>query len=152
MKNDTNLHYEIREIPDPDGGLVFDLIVEGIRTARARASHAVLDDIRAVVGLERDDVAKELHDALRSVLTNQLEKVTVSEPTEDPNQPLKFRSRYTYKDLDEVSTGMVWYDVSAGITGPDELPAIIRNKLRHEVLRKLTRDGTEARALVDLHG
>jgi hypothetical protein len=147
---DTSLHFEIREVPDPEGGLRFELVVEGTRTARARASHDVLHDMHVMLGLRREEVANELREALRAVLTSQLEKVSVSEPTEDPDHPLKFRSRYTYRDFDDVSTGVVWYDVPAGTTGP-ELPAIVRNKMRHEVHRKLTRDGSEARALVDLH-
>ncbi|GAB4566965.1 MAG: hypothetical protein Tsb0020_19100 [Haliangiales bacterium] len=57
-----------------------------------------------------------------------------------------------YRDRDHVDTGLVWYDVNTSDTGPDELPTIVRNKTRLEVHRKLTGNGSAARALVDIHG
>jgi len=149
--NDASLSYEIRTASDPGGGLRLELWVEDKRVATATASRDVLEVVEHQLGLRRDDVAKALRDSLEALLRHQLEKVSVSEPREDAEQPLRFLSTYTYLDHDMISMGVVWYDVQASETGPDELPAVVRNKLRHEVHRQLTREGTHARAIVDLY-
>jgi hypothetical protein len=151
MMSDTSLPYEIRTAPDPGGGLRLELWVEDQRIATATATCDVLDVAQHQLGLQRDDLAKELRGSLEALLRHQLDKVTVSEPREDEEQPLRFIATYTYLDHDSVSMGIVWYDVQASETGPCELPAVVRNQLRHEVHRKLTREGTHARAIVDLY-
>jgi hypothetical protein len=67
-----------------------------------------------------------------------------------PVTRLKFVSRYTYRDFDDISVGVVWYDVRTSTTGPDDLPAVVRNKMRFEVHSKLTDQSPNARGMVDL--
>lgn len=129
-----------------------ELCVEGKPIASAGAGQDMLDAMEHQLGMNRQDVAAALHHALEDLLKNQLDKVSVSEPIEDSSTPLRFRARYTYRDRDHVDTGLVWYDVNTSDTGPDELPTIVRNKMRLEVHRKLTGNGSAARALVDIHG
>lgn len=99
--------------------------------------------------MDRKTVETELSGALTSLLRNQLESVSVSEPIEDPQQPLRFTSRYTQRIRDELHTGLVRYDVPSSTMGPDELPAIVKNHMRTEVHKKLTAHGTDARKFVE---
>ena len=147
----VNLPYEIREIADPEGGVSLELLVEGRGIARAGASADVLETMKSRLGIDHRGVVDDLRSALEDLLKNQLAKVSVSDPIEDPDMPLRFHARYTYRDHDDISTGVVWYDVNTSSTGPVELPAIVRNKMRLEVHRKLTSEGGAARALVDIH-
>lgn len=142
------LSSEIREVAAPDGGIALELWAEGSRLARASASKPILEQMNAWLGLRPDQVAAELRGALVAFLTNQLATVAVSEPTEDPKQKLRFTSTFTLRSGDLIEPGVVWYDVTESTTGPDSLPAIVKNKMRHEVHRKLTDPGSVARELV----
>jgi hypothetical protein len=146
-----SLGYEIREGADPDGGLLLELVVEGTTVARARASAGVLADMDTVLGLSREAVAQQLRQALLETLRSQGQFVEVADVVEDTHRPLRFTGRFTHRLRDDVATGLVWYDVNTSMTGPEDLPAVVRNKMRFEVHRKLTGDGSAARALVDLH-
>jgi hypothetical protein len=146
-----SLGYEIREAADPYGGMLLELVVEGVAVARARASETALGELNAILGLTREDVAQHLRRALHGTLRSQGQSVEVADVVEDSHQPLRFFGRFTYRTRGDVSTGLVWYDVSTSNTGPEDLPAIVRNKMRFEVHRQLTEDGSAARALVDLH-
>lgn len=148
--NESTLPYEIREVPDPEGGLRLELHIEGKRISTASASADVLHALQETLGLTRDSVAADLRSSLVDLLKNQLEKVTLTPPQEDPQTPLRYRCKYTYRDFDDVYSGLVWYDVQASETGPEGVPAIARNKLRHEVHRLLTSDGSRAREIIDL--
>jgi hypothetical protein len=126
-------------------------MVEGERVARAGASRDVLDMMTRQLGIGRETVAADLRRALEDFLRRRLGKVSVMDPVEDSTKPLLFFARYIYRDDDNVSAGVVWYDVTASTTGPEGLSPLIRNKMRLEVHRQLTSDGSSARALVDLH-
>lgn len=134
-----------------NGGLVLELFVEGAHVARASASAPILADMHAVLGLSRDSVAQHLRQALLDALTSQGQFVEIADIIEDPAHALRFMGRYTHRFRDEVVTGLVWYDVKTSATGPDDVAAMVRNKMRFKVHRKLTEDGSAARALVDLH-
>src|SRR5512144_2473882 len=77
--------------------------------------------------------------------------VEISDVKEYPDCPLRLTGRFTHKLRGGISTGIVWYDVSSSTTGPDDVSPVVRNEMRFAVLRKLTGEGTVARALVDLH-
>ena len=143
--------YEIRKGAAPDGGLLLELVIEGATLARAGANAAMLVDLDATLGLSRDAVAERLSDALREALRSQGQYVELTDIVEDAGRPLRFKGRFTHRLRDEIATGLVWYDVRSSTTGPEELPAVVRNKMRFEVHRKLTGEGSAARALVDLH-
>jgi len=155
----ANELYDIRERTDLDG-LCLELFVEEKRIARAGASADILDAIEQQLGFDRQDIFNNLSQALADNLKNQLDKVTVTEPTEDPGHPLRFWAKYTFRNHQDtghdhqynIGTGLVWYDVNTSITGPEGLSVIVRNKMRLEVHRKLTGHGSSARALVDIHG
>lgn len=144
-----NLEFEIRESTRPNGDLLLEAIVEKRRVATGRASQEILSDIQTVLGFTRVEVAEELREALASLVKGQLATVAISHLKEDPDHPLKFTAQFTMKHFDEVSTGIVWYNVGTSTTGPDYLPAIVLNKMRHEVHRLLTSDSDTARELVE---
>lgn len=143
--------YEIKEMAVPDGGIALELVVEGSTMARASASKNILDDLEKVLGIGRAQVGLELRRSLRDVLKTSLQFVEIADVAEDSSRPLRFTGRFTYRFRDEISTGLVWYDVTTSATGPEDAPAVVRNRMRYEVHRRLTEDGTAARALVDLH-
>jgi hypothetical protein len=149
--SEESLGYEIRESSDLDGSLQLELLVEGTRVAHATVHADVLADMWTVLGLTRDAVAQALREALLKSLRAQGQFVEVGDLKEDAHKPLRFTGRFTYRLRDQVSTGLVWYDVSSSTTGPEDLPAVVRNKMRFTVHRKLTGEGSAARALVDLH-
>ncbi len=144
------LHFEITDVEAGDAGLRLELRVEGQRIAVASAAAEVLDAMQASLSLSREDVTVELRGALRDHLSRKLAQVTLDPPQADPPGSLRFISRYLLRDGDTISTGVVWYDVETSETGPEALPAAVRNKLRHEVHRSLTKEGTHARAIIDL--
>lgn len=145
--SETALPYEVRAVPDSEA-LRLELWVENRRIATASAVVEVLDAMQRHLGLAREQVAQELRASLEALLKNQLDKVTISDLREEGS--LRYVARYTYRDFETVATGLVWYDVQTSETGPSEIPAVVRNKLRHEVHRRLTGEGTHARAIVDL--
>ena len=149
MSNES-LGYEIIESTTPDGGVVLTLVVEGSSVARATADATVISDMGTVLGIGREDVVTELRKALLGVLKTQGQFVEVSNLKEDPASKLRFSGRFIYRLGDDVSTGIVWYNVNDSTTGPESVPAVVRNKMRHEVHRQLTDPGSTARALVDL--
>jgi hypothetical protein len=135
---------------DPDGGLVLELRAEGQRIATARARADVLADMLAMLGLGRDAVRTVLEESLVDQLKHRLAKVDVATPEPVAVGGLRFVSRYVYRDFDDISTGVVWYDVPSSTTGPEDLPAVVRNKMRFEVHRKLTEKSPNAHGLVEL--
>ncbi len=145
-----DVQYEIRDIADPQGGLILELHAEGQRVACARARADVLEDMERHLDLKRDAVRGLLEAALVDHLKHHLAKVEVTPPQAEPPGSLRFISRYTYRDFDDVSVGVVWYDVSTSTTGPDDLPAVVRNKMRFEVHSKLTDQSPNARGMLDL--
>ena len=72
--NETTLPYEIREVPDPEGGLRLELHVEGKRIATASAAADILDAVAHQLGLTRQGVADDLRTSLFDLLKNQMEK------------------------------------------------------------------------------
>lgn len=146
----SDLPYEIHDMADPDGGLVLELRAEGQRIATARARADVLADMLAMLGLGRDAVRTVLEESLVDQLKHQLAKVDVATPEPVAVGGLRFVSRYVYRDFDDISTGVVWYDVPSSTTGPEDLPAVVRNKMRFEVHRKLTEKSPNAHGLVEL--
>lgn len=56
--------FEIREVSDPNGGLILELRANGLRLATARASVDMLHDMAATQGLSRDDVRALLESSL----------------------------------------------------------------------------------------
>lgn len=143
--------YEIRERASADGGVVLELVVEGAPIARATASAAILDDLRTERGLGREAALAHLRSALLDALKTQGQFVELRDLREHEGKPLHYSATFVYRLGPEVSTGLVWYDVNTSTTGPDDVPAVVRNKMRNEVHRALTAEGSVARALVDLH-
>ena len=103
-----------------------------------------------MLGLGRDAVRTVLEESLVDQLKHQLAKVDVASPEPVAVGGLRFVSRYVYRDFDDISTGVVWYDVPSSTTGPEDLPAVVRNKMRFEVHRKLTEKSPNAHGLVEL--
>jgi hypothetical protein len=144
------LQYEINPVDADGGGLRFELRVEGQSIAVASAAAEVLDAMVATLGMSPAEVAASLRGALIDHLSHRLAQVTVEAPRADPPGSLRFVSRFTLREGDSISTGVVWYDVESSETGPDAVPALVRNRMRYEVHRALTDEGSHARALVEL--
>lgn len=123
------------------------LQVEGQRSATARASFDVVTQMRDQFGVSREEIHRELRDALESMHRNELEKVTIDRIREEPSDSRRFVASYIFRDFRSVSEGIVWYDLPNGTTGPEDVPALIRNKLRYEVHAKLTAGDPGAEAL-----
>jgi hypothetical protein len=115
--------------------------------ARATASPDMMSALHTELGLHRGTVIAERSKSLMGVLKTQRQFVEIADIKEHP--PLRFTARFTHRLKDQFSTGTVWYDVPSSTIGPDELPPVVRNEMRFEVLRRLTSDGAAARALVD---
>jgi len=145
--------YSIQERTSPDGGLTLELSIEGERRAVATASGDVVEQMLTQFGLTRKQVVYNLKSELLEVLKHkQVETVNIYDPIEDPEHDLRFSSRYALHSRNEnqIQAGIVWYDVPSSTTGPDDLPAIVRNSMRLEVHRKLTGPDTNAHRLVEL--
>ena len=144
------LEFEITPVDAEDGGLRFELRVGGRPIAIARAAADDIDAMHAALGMHRDEVAASLRGALDDHLRHRLGAVTVDVPRAEPPGSLRFVSRFVLREGDSISTGLVWYDVERSETGPEALPAVVRNRMRYEVHRALTDEGSHARALVEL--
>ncbi len=141
--------YEIRDASNDDG-LQFELLVEGTRVATASASAAIVHDLQSDLGFSRDQVIEQLKKSLKDALRSQQQSVEITDIQERKGEELRFVGRFTHRLAGKIASGVVWYDVPASETGPDNLPAVVRNKMRFEVHRLLTSEGSVARALVDM--
>jgi hypothetical protein len=141
--------YEIRDASNEDG-LRFELLIEGMRVATAAASAAMVHDLQTDLGFSRDQVIAQLKTSLKDALRSQQQSVEITDIREREGEELRFVGRFRHRLAGEIASGVVWYDVPASETGPDNLPAVVRNKMRFEVHRMLTSEGSVARALVDL--
>jgi hypothetical protein len=146
----TEIQYEILEIPDPEGGIVLELRVEGATVSTARAAGDVLAQMSVELGSDRDGVREFLKETLVREFKQQLAKVELAPPKAIPAGGLRYVSRYVYRDFGTIYTGVVWYDVPSSTTGPENLAAVVRNKMRFEVHRMLTETSPNARGIVDL--
>jgi hypothetical protein len=147
-----NLAIEIVEGFATEGGLLQEAMVAGRRVATGRASAEILSDMWRVLGMSRDQVAAEHREALTAYVKGHLADVSIAQLTEDPQRPLRFTGRYTARQFDEISTGTAWYDVGTSATGPEGVPPMVRNRLRHEVHHLLTSKFSAARELLDPSG
>lgn len=129
--------YEVRESTAPGGGVLLGLHAEGqcIATAHARSDLYTRSDRSEG---EATDSRELLEKALVDHLRREHAKVELSPPTRSPADGERFVSRYVYRDADGISAGLVWYDVPSSTTGPNELPTLVRNKMRWEVHRQHT--------------
>ncbi len=145
-----DLQYDIREGQDPEGGIVLELWVDGACVSTATASANVLEQMAVDLGTAREDMRALLEEKLVENFKQQLAKVELTPPKAIPAGGLRFVSRYVYRDFGNVYAGVVWYDVPTGKTGPEDLSALVRNKMRTEVHRHLTEASPNARVIVDL--
>ncbi len=150
MVSQQDLHYEIRDVADPEGGLVLELWADGRRIATARTHADVLVQMEEQLGVDPSSIRATLEGALVGQLKHQLPKVEIDQLKPVVPGELRFVARYTYRDFDDIETGLVWYDVPRGATSPDALPAVVRNQMRFEVHRALTDQSPKARGIVDL--
>lgn len=138
------------DIRDESAGsdIVLSLFIENARWATARASGDVVEQMQQQFGRTRDDVAGDLRTALTDLAANELEKVTLRDLAETPPGGLRFAALYVHRDHREVTEGVVWYDVGSGTTGPDAVPALVRNKLRYAVHERLVKGNANAEELL----
>ena len=152
--------FEIREVAEPEGGLCLELHAEGQRIATARARAAALADMEGMLGLRRADVRVALESALVARFEHELSKVDVDSPKRATSHDVsdggdgRFVSCYLHQDSEGIAVGVVWYDCSTSTTGSDDVPAIVRSKMRSEVQHELAKKRPSALRLVveALHG
>lgn len=144
--------YKILRGHDPDSGIELALSIEGKVLAVARASRDAVDDMQRLLGLDREAIEASLLEALEAHLRQELERVTLDHIQEDPERELIFHARYIYNDEQgALDAGLATYDMAENVVTPEDLPPIVRNKMRREVHRMLTAPGSAARALVEIH-
>lgn len=130
-----------------DGDLVLALMVEGQRTATARASADVLVQMEHQLGTTPAEVGQDLRGALERLHANGLDKVEISRLREEPAGSRRFVASFVHRDFRDVVEGIVWYSMPDGRTGPEAVPVLVRNKLRYEVHTRLA---GESKAASDL--
>jgi hypothetical protein len=140
---------DVYEIVDESNGddLRLVLRVEGEAAAAAGAVSDVVAQMRDQLGMTREDVLTELRGALASLHRNELDKVTVQRVRERTAGSRYFVASYIFRDFKNVTEGIIWYDLPNGTTGPSDVPALVRNKLRYEVHSLLTAGNASAEAL-----
>ncbi|AUX28649.1 MULTISPECIES: hypothetical protein [Sorangium] len=143
MSRDT---YEIVDESSGDD-LRLVLRVEGEAAATASASSDAVTQMRDQLGMTREDVLAELRNALESLHRNQLDKVTIQRLREQTEGSRYFIASYISRDFNKVTEGIIWYDLPNGTTGPSDVPALVRNKLRYDVHGHLTAGNASAEAL-----
>jgi hypothetical protein len=129
--------YDVQEVPDREGGLALNLVIEDRVAATARAARDALRDLEATFGMLREEVAEILRAALEDHMKRRLDKVRLARLRQLPGHDLRFAAVYVYRSADDILGGLAWYDVSAGEEGPDSVPDVVRNWLRSEVHRSL---------------
>jgi hypothetical protein len=143
MSRDT---YEIVDESSGDN-LRLVLRVEGQVVATAGARAEVVTQMHSQLGVTREGLLSELRSSLESLHRNELDKVTIEHLRERAPGSLYFMSSYLFRDFKNITPGVIWYDLPNGATGPDDAPALVRNKLRYEVHAKLTAGNPNAEAL-----
>ena len=140
---------DVYEIVDESKGddLRLVLRVEGEAAATAGAPSEVVTQMQAQLGMTREDVLAELGSALVSLHRNELDKVTVKRLQEHPVGSRYYMASYIFRDFRNITEGVIWYDLPNGTTGPNDVPALVRNKLRYEVHGLLTAGNASAEAL-----
>jgi hypothetical protein len=138
--------YEITNESSGDD-LRFVLRVQGQPVETARARSEVVTQMHAQLGVTREDLVLELQRSLERLHRKELDKVTIERLRERTPGSLYFVASYIFRDFRDVIEGVIWYDLPNGMTGPDDVPALVRNKLRYEVHAKLTAGNESAEAL-----
>lgn len=133
-----------------DGSIYLVLTINGRTVEEVRASADIVEDIRRVLGIKREQLVDDMSKEMISFIQQERGVVALSLPQEDPHHPLRFTARYIYNAQAEEQVGLVWYDVTSSETGPDDVPFHIRNELRTLVHRQMTEPGSKARAIVDM--
>lgn len=132
----VDYHAEIRELSGALEGMQYGLFIDNERRATAGIDGEALSELVRLVDTTREEIAEDLKKALRDLFRNELDKVQIKKLTR--NRGLNFVAEYIYRALDEVQVGLVEYNVASGVTGPDSVPTIVRNKMRSKVHAQLT--------------
>ncbi len=140
---------DVYEIVDESKGddLRLVLWVKGEAAATAGAPSDVVTQMQAQLGMTREEILADLGRALESLHRNELDKVTVQRLQERTSGSRYFVASYIFRDFKDITEGIIWYDLPNGTTGPNDVPALVRNKLRYEVHGRLTAGNASAEAL-----
>ncbi len=140
---------DVYEIVDESKGddLRLVLRVKGEAAATASALSDVVTQMQAQLGMTREEILADLGRALESLHRNELDKVTVQRLQERTAGSRYYVASYISRDFKNITEGIIWYDLPNGTTGPKDVPALVRNKLRYEVHGLLTAGNASAEAL-----
>ena len=143
------VEYQISRTQSKTKGIFLSLVVDDKEICTAKASEDVVYSMSKWFGLDPKNVELLLHDDLVAYLKHSLGKFKLSNPEEAAEYRLRFKSHYTYQENNNITIGMVWYDISKNELWPEDVPNIIQNSMRTKVIRLLTLDGGVARKLID---
>jgi hypothetical protein len=135
---------------DGDGGVLLVAEVVGANKvfAAAKADQNVVAQMRDQFGLSRDDVRAELKAALEQLHRNELDNISIQRIREEPPGSRQFIATFIFHELREIREGVVWYDLARSDTGPEDVPVLVRNKLRYAVHTQLVKGNDAAEALL----
>jgi hypothetical protein len=116
--------------------------------ATARADENIVAQMGHQFDLSRKKIRDELEAALWKLHKNELDKVSIDRVHEEVPGSRQYIATFILRDLHELRAGVVWYDLATGDTGPDDVPALVRNKLRYAVHAQLVKGNDAAEALL----
>lgn len=144
------MRFETKNLVDESdsAAVQFALVAQGRRLGVARAEAEAIKRMVAELEMSRTDVVDALKVALERLHGDELQKVSINRLREHPVDSGRYIASYVFRDFRDVSMGFVWYDVSQGVTGPDNVPALVRNKLRYDVHAQLVKGNAAAEEIL----
>lgn len=128
--------FDFHVINGPDGGMDIALHAEGETVASAHVRNDALADMQSLLGSTRAEVQAYVEAALTHRFERDWADVTLTTPVLVAG---RWVSRYVRRGVEPLQVGLMWYDVSSRVIGPDYVPAVARSRMRHVVRQVLDR-------------
>jgi len=108
----------------------------GLRGERLAVANASEEHLKGLVrlGFEREHVRVLLSSARRGWTPNELPALSiriVKVPTEPPTRVM---ACWLYRHEETITAGWAWVDVTTGVSGPEDVPMSIRERLSVEAV------------------
>jgi hypothetical protein len=128
--------FDFRVINGPDGGMDISLHAEGEAVASAHVRNDALADMQSLLGSARAEVQADVEAALTHRFEREWADVTLTTPVLVAG---RWVSRYVHCGVEPLQVGLIWYDASSRVIGPDYVPVVARSRMRHVVRQVLDR-------------
>lgn len=128
--------FDFHVIDGPDGDMDIELHAEGEAVATAHIRPEALADMQSLLGSTRAEVRAHIEAALAHRFERDCAEVALTAPVLLTG---RFVSRYVHGGVQPLQAGLVWYDVSSRVVGPDYVPAVARSRMRSVVQQVLDR-------------